>query len=185
MVYEKSGGICAICGQPLSINNFNIDHWKPINQGGTNEFDNLRATHKSCNRLKNDFMAEEFFSSMTRNQACYLNDSTKNKIVCILMNEAEGRYYSAPYRKGKDMLAINSKKDAGELVDYLLYLAQGQVDYCYYTDINEIAYLLGAAKSIAQIYELREYTEISSRADCIKDDVRELTERSMTLLNRV
>ena len=65
MVYEKSGGICAICGQPLSINNFNIDHWKPINQGGTNEFDNLRATHKSCNRLKNDFMAEEFFSSMT------------------------------------------------------------------------------------------------------------------------
>ena len=53
------------CGQPLSINNFNIDHWKPINQGGTNEFDNLRATHKSCNRLKNDFMAEEFFSSMT------------------------------------------------------------------------------------------------------------------------
>lgn len=41
------------------------DHWKPINQGGTNEFDNLRATHKSCNRLKNDFIAEEFFSSMT------------------------------------------------------------------------------------------------------------------------
>lgn len=65
MVYAKSGGICAICGQPLSINNFNIDHWKPINQGGTNEPDNLRATHKSCNRLKNDFMAEEFFSSMT------------------------------------------------------------------------------------------------------------------------
>ena len=101
------------------------------------------------------------------------------------MNEAEGRYYIAPYRKGKDMLEINSKKDAGDLVDYLLYLAQGQVGYCYYTDINEIAYLLGAAKSIAQIYELREYTEISSRADCIKDDVRELTERSMTLLNRV
>ena len=65
MVYAKSDGICAICGQPLSINNFNIDHWKPINQGGTNELDNLRATHKSCNRLKNDFMAEDFFSSMT------------------------------------------------------------------------------------------------------------------------
>lgn len=65
MVYAKSGGICAICGQPLSINNFNIDHWKPINQGGTNQPDNLRAAHKSCNRLKNDFMAEEFFTSMT------------------------------------------------------------------------------------------------------------------------
>lgn len=65
MVYAKSGGICAICGQPLSINNFNIDHWKPINQGGTNDIDNLRATHKSCNRLKNDFIAEEFFNSMT------------------------------------------------------------------------------------------------------------------------
>lgn len=65
MVYAKSGGICAICGQPSSINNFNIDHWKPINQGGTNDLDNLRATHKSCNRLKNDFIAEDFFSSMT------------------------------------------------------------------------------------------------------------------------
>lgn len=65
VVYAKSDGICAICGQPLSINNFNIDHWKPINQGGTNDIDNLRATHKSCNRLKNDFIAEEFFSSMT------------------------------------------------------------------------------------------------------------------------
>lgn len=65
MVYAKSGGICAICGQPLSVNNFNIDHWKPINQGGTNELENLRATHKSCNRLKNDFIAEEFFQSMT------------------------------------------------------------------------------------------------------------------------
>ena len=65
MVYAKRGGICAICGQPLSVNNFNIDHWKPINQGGTNELENLRATHKSCNRLKNDFIAEEFFQSMT------------------------------------------------------------------------------------------------------------------------
>lgn len=65
MVYAKSGGICAICGQPLSVNNFNIDHWKPINQGGTNDLENLRATHKSCNRLKNDFIAEEFFQSMT------------------------------------------------------------------------------------------------------------------------
>ena len=101
------------------------------------------------------------------------------------MNEAEGRYYSAPYRKGKDMLEIKSKKEAGELVAYLLNLAQGQVDYCYYTDINEIAYLLGAAKSIAQIYELREYTEISSNVDSIKDDLRKVTERSMTLLNRV
>lgn len=65
MVYAKSGGVCAICGQPLSVNNYNIDHWKPINQGGSNELENLRATHKSCNRLKNDFLAEEFFRSMT------------------------------------------------------------------------------------------------------------------------
>lgn len=27
--------------------------------------ENLRATHKSCNRLKNDFIAEKFFQSMT------------------------------------------------------------------------------------------------------------------------
>lgn len=51
-------------GNKRTRTEFNIDHWKPINQGGTNELDNLRATHKSCNRLKNDFMAEEFFSSM-------------------------------------------------------------------------------------------------------------------------
>ena len=40
---------------------------------------------------------------------------------------SRGALLQRPIQKGKDMLEINSKKDAGELVAYLLYLAQGQL----------------------------------------------------------
>lgn len=83
------------------------------------------------------------------------------------------------------MLEINSKKDAGELVAYLLNLAEEQIEYTYYADIDEIAYLLGAAKSIARISELMEYTEISLNVARIKEKLIESMKKSMILLNRV
>ena len=81
------------------------------------------------------------------------------------MNEAEGRYYSAPYRKEKDMeimMEIDTKKEAGALVGYLLNTAVGHLHY-----------------------GLKEYDEIACRADGIKEEVREATERSLTTLNWV
>ena len=104
------------------------------------------------------------------------------------MNEAEGRYYSAPYRKEKDMeimMEIDTKKEAGALVGYLLNTAVGHLHYNDYLDIDGVTYLLGAAKTIARMYGLKEYDEISCRADGIKEEVREATERSLTTLNWV
>ena len=104
------------------------------------------------------------------------------------MNEAKGRYYSAPYRKEKDMeimMEIDTKKEAGALVVYLLNTAEGQIHYNDYLDIDGATYLLGAAKTIARMYGLKEYDEVVCRVDYIKEEVREATERSLTTLNWV
>lgn len=57
-VYKRYGGKCAICGKSLEYN-YTIDHIVPLGKGGTNRLENLRPTHSSCNRLKNDFTDKE------------------------------------------------------------------------------------------------------------------------------
>lgn len=54
-VFRRSNNICAICGKPLTKYTYTIDHIKPLSKGGTNTIENLRAVHKDCNRLKNNF----------------------------------------------------------------------------------------------------------------------------------
>lgn len=85
----------------------------------------------------------------------------------------------------RKMMEIDTKKDAGKLVVYLLYTAMGQIEYGDYIDIEEVAYLLGAAKTIARMYGLKEYIEVIKSVDNIKVVLREATEKSMILLNRI
>ena len=58
-VYKKSGGVCEICGKPLSKLNYTVDHIIPLSRGGTNEMSNLRAVHKTCNQIKGNFLDGE------------------------------------------------------------------------------------------------------------------------------
>lgn len=60
--YQKSNGICEICGRPLYEHMYTIDHILPLSCDGTNVFDNLRATHGPCNQLKGNFLDKELFS---------------------------------------------------------------------------------------------------------------------------
>lgn len=93
-----------------------------------------------------------------------------------------------PYRKGKDMermMEIDTKKEAGALVGYLLNTAEGHIHYNDYLDMDGVAYLLGAAKTIARMYGLKEYDEIACRADSIKEEIKEAIGRSLTTLNWV
>ena len=65
-VYAKNNGKCAICGAPVKFIKMTVDHIKPLSQGGTNEFSNLQLACNSCNRLKNNFMEDEFYSKITK-----------------------------------------------------------------------------------------------------------------------
>jgi len=48
VVIAASGGVCALCGEPLGTR-VHVDHIVPIAFGGTDDLTNLRATHARCN----------------------------------------------------------------------------------------------------------------------------------------
>jgi hypothetical protein len=49
----RDRGVCGICGQPiLSAADLEIDHAVPLHLGGSDHFQNLRATHWSCNQRR-------------------------------------------------------------------------------------------------------------------------------------
>ena len=51
-VYEKLGGHCAYCGKKIEIKNMQIDHLQPKSRGGTDDFENLLPSCRSCNHYK-------------------------------------------------------------------------------------------------------------------------------------
>lgn len=64
-VYENGHGICAICGKPVELNNFTIDHIVPLSRGGSNEIKNLQIACHDCNELKSNRMDSEFTTGLT------------------------------------------------------------------------------------------------------------------------
>lgn len=49
-IWERDGGICALCGQPVELDAMDLDHIVQQSEGGSDEFENLRPTHSPCNR---------------------------------------------------------------------------------------------------------------------------------------
>lgn len=49
-LWERDGGICGICGEPVPLAEMEIDHIMPRRERGSNSLANLRATHGRCNR---------------------------------------------------------------------------------------------------------------------------------------
>ncbi len=64
-VYEKGNGICAICGKPVTKNEFTIDHIIPLSRGGRNDIENLQIACHDCNELKGNRMDSEFATGLT------------------------------------------------------------------------------------------------------------------------
>jgi 5-methylcytosine-specific restriction endonuclease McrA len=46
---ERDGLVCGICFERLTEKTATIDHIRPKSLGGTNELENLRLAHRSCN----------------------------------------------------------------------------------------------------------------------------------------
>lgn len=51
-VYKKINGHCAYCGKKLTLEEMVIEHMKPLDDGGTNELDNLISSCWRCNTVK-------------------------------------------------------------------------------------------------------------------------------------
>lgn len=51
-VWAKTNGCCGICHQPVSIDDFTVDHIVPYERGGAHILSNLQAAHRSCNSSK-------------------------------------------------------------------------------------------------------------------------------------
>lgn len=59
VLIERQGGMCGICGEPLApgpepkdIRRIHIDHVLAKSMGGSDDLDNLQATHEYCNESK-------------------------------------------------------------------------------------------------------------------------------------
>ncbi|WP_170177806.1 HNH endonuclease [Thermomonospora umbrina] len=50
--YERAGGKCDLCGQPLSWARFECHHRKKRSQGGDDSLSNLIALHPACHHDK-------------------------------------------------------------------------------------------------------------------------------------
>lgn len=65
-VWEKSGGICFLCGQQMMPDTaygqelaYTIEHLLPRSRGGSNEMENLEGTHQWCNQFKGESLIDE------------------------------------------------------------------------------------------------------------------------------
>ena len=68
-VYDKNDSCCWHCGKKLSFSNYGkfgkkgaweIDHSRPLAQGGTDNLNNLVPACISCNRSKQDLHSRQF-----------------------------------------------------------------------------------------------------------------------------
>jgi 5-methylcytosine-specific restriction endonuclease McrA len=57
-IYMRDSGICQICGGPVPLANFVLDHTFPLALGGPHVDWNLRVAHRSCNAKKHTKLVE-------------------------------------------------------------------------------------------------------------------------------
>ena len=62
IILRESCGTCGICGERLLDSFIDIDHIIPLARNGTHTYDNLQATHSSCNRRKNTKLMSELMT---------------------------------------------------------------------------------------------------------------------------
>ena len=64
-VYQRDKGICQICGKPVDINDFTVDHIIPLDRGGLNTMSNYRCLCKRCNEWKGNSLDEELVNMLS------------------------------------------------------------------------------------------------------------------------
>ena len=101
-IYDRSGGICSICGKPLSKNNYTVEHWIPLARGGTNNTDNLRVAHKRCNTCKDSMTINEYCESLL--DVVQFQARQNNQIAKIMIRSSVRLVMQLTARKVKSFL---------------------------------------------------------------------------------
>ena len=52
VLFERDGGKCHICSEPVDPDRWDVDHIVPIKAGGVHSYDNTAVSHPTCNRSK-------------------------------------------------------------------------------------------------------------------------------------
>lgn len=59
-VYEKYGGRCAYCGEPIEYKEMQLDHMEPLAKGGADNEANYMPACRTCNHYKSTLTVEQF-----------------------------------------------------------------------------------------------------------------------------
>lgn len=59
-IYQKTDGICYLCGGDITFGSFEIEHRMPKSKGGTDSLDNLFPCCHCCNTIKHDIYPDDF-----------------------------------------------------------------------------------------------------------------------------
>lgn len=52
VVFERDGGLCGICGDPVLTDDWHMDHVVPLALGGEHSYANVQVSHPACNLSK-------------------------------------------------------------------------------------------------------------------------------------
>jgi len=56
-VYDRDDGICHICAAAIAWKDYDMDHLTPLSMGGDHTYENVKASHSSCNRKRRGIAA--------------------------------------------------------------------------------------------------------------------------------
>ena len=65
--------VCHLCGKDISEDQYSVDHVIVHSKGGTNEIENLRPAHKSCNYSRQDKDVEAYRATIVDETGWFLN----------------------------------------------------------------------------------------------------------------
>lgn len=76
-VFDKTNGYCYYCGCKLDYATFEVDHFIPKADGGTNDIDNLVPSCCDCNSIKGVMDVDSFRRSIE----AILHNTTYGRII--------------------------------------------------------------------------------------------------------
>ena len=59
-IWEKYGGKCAYCGEPIPFKGMHVDHLIPLARGGADSDDNYMPACSKCNHYKHTLTFDDF-----------------------------------------------------------------------------------------------------------------------------
>ena len=66
IIYDRSDGRCALCGQRLLLENMTLDHIMPLSMGGGDSIENLQASCSVCNQFKSNILPDDFMDRVIK-----------------------------------------------------------------------------------------------------------------------